>query len=87
MDDTYSFEEFFPNNSLKDSKFYFYCPNMTEEDKTLIINLIKEKRGVRFTNIFIIFSCLANITKIIKEHYNYCRREKSIEITQIFKIN
>ena len=87
MDDTYSLEEFFPNNSLKDSKFYFYCPNMTEEDKTLIINLIKEKRGVRFTNIFIIFSCLANIIKIIKEHYNYSRREKSIKISQIFKIN
>jgi hypothetical protein len=87
MDEIDSFEEFFPNNSLKDSKFYFYCPNMTEEDKTLIINLIKEKRGVRFTNIFIIFSCLANIIKIIKEHYNYCRRKKSIKITQIFKIN
>ena len=87
MDDTNSLEEFFPNNSLKYSKFYFYCPNMTEEDKTLIINLIKEKRGVRFTNIFIILSCLANIFKIIKEHYNYCRREKSIKITQIFKIN
>ena len=50
MDDTDSFEEFFPNNSLKDSKFYFYCPNMTEEDKTLIVNLIKEKGGVRFFN-------------------------------------
>ena len=87
MDGIDSFEEFFPNNSLKDSKFYFYFLNMTEEDKTLIINLIKEKRGVRFTNIFIIFSCLANIIKIIKEHYNYCRREKSIKITQIFKIN
>lgn len=50
MDYSNSCEEFFPNNSLKNSKFYFYCPNMTEEDKTLIVNLIKEKGGVRFFN-------------------------------------
>ena len=56
MDDSNSCEEFFPNNTLKNSKFYFYCPNMTEEDKTLIVNLIKEKGGVRFINFnYIIF--------------------------------
>ena len=57
MDDSNSCEEFFQNNTLKNSKFYFYCPNMTEEDKTLIVNLIKEKGGVRFINLikYIIF--------------------------------
>ena len=47
MDDTNSFVEIFPNNSLKGSNFYFYCPHMIDEDKILIINLIKEKGGVR----------------------------------------
>ena len=56
MDDSNSCKEFFPNNTLKNSKFYFYCPNMTEEDKTLIVNLIKEKGGVRFINLIILFS-------------------------------
>ena len=71
MDDSNSCEEFFPNNTLKNSKFYFYCPNMTEEDKTLIVNLIKEKGGVRFINLIILFSNLANIIKISKKQYNY----------------
>ena len=48
MDDSNSFVEFFSNNSLRGTKLFFYCPNMAEEDKTLITNLIKEKGGVRF---------------------------------------
>lgn len=40
-------KEILDENTLKNSKYYFYCPNMTDEDKTLIINLIKEKGGVR----------------------------------------
>ena len=49
-----NFFEFFPDNSIKGSKFYFYCPNMTNEDKILIINMIKEKGGVRLIFIFVI---------------------------------
>ena len=51
MDDINSFEELFQNYSFKGSNFYFYCPNMNEEDKILIINLIKEKGGVRIYRI------------------------------------
>ncbi len=50
--------EFFYNSTLKGSKFYFYCPNMKEKDKTLITNLIYDYEGkisFRFTkNIIII---------------------------------
>ena len=45
--------DLFFNNTLKGEKFYFYCPNMANEDKTSIINLIKENKGVR---IYIIFN-------------------------------
>jgi hypothetical protein len=37
--------EFFYNSTLKGSKFYFYCPNMKEKEKTLITNLIYDYEG------------------------------------------
>ena len=50
MEESDSSELFF-DDTLKDSKFYFYCPNMAEEDRILITNLIKESKGVRIYNI------------------------------------
>jgi hypothetical protein len=47
MEDNNSRKEFFFNHTLKGITFYFYCPNMTEEDKKIIIGLIKENKGVR----------------------------------------
>ena len=44
------------DNALKDSKFYFYCPNMADEDRILITNLIKESKGVRIYNIYYIIN-------------------------------
>jgi hypothetical protein len=41
-----NFIEFFSDNTLKGSKFYFYCHNMANQDRLLIINLIKEYEGV-----------------------------------------
>jgi hypothetical protein len=54
MDDK-PFIEFFFNSTLKGSKFYFYCPNMAQKDKSSITNLIKEYEGVRilFNNLII----------------------------------
>ena len=37
--------EFFYNSKLKGSKFYFYCTNMKEKEKTLITNLIYDYEG------------------------------------------
>lgn len=37
--------EFFFNSTLKGLKFYFYCPNMKEKEKTLITNLIHDYEG------------------------------------------
>jgi len=39
--------EIFFDSTLRGTKFYFYCPNMSEDDKILITNLIKESKGVR----------------------------------------
>ena len=55
MEESDSSELFF-DNSLKDSKFYFYCPNMADEDRILITNLIKESKGVRIYNIYYIIN-------------------------------
>ena len=41
----------FFDNTWRDTKFCFYCPNMSEDDKILITNLIKESNGVRIYNI------------------------------------
>ena len=38
--------DFFKNSTLKGSKFYFYCPNMKEKEKTLITNLINDYEGI-----------------------------------------
>ena len=38
--------DFFNNSTLKGSKFYFYCPNMKEKEKTLITNLINDYEGI-----------------------------------------
>lgn len=54
MEEDESHELFF-TNSLKGSKFYFYCPNMANDDKIAITNLIKENKGVRIYNILFHF--------------------------------
>ena len=38
--------DFFNNSTLKGLKFYFYCPNMKEKEKTLITNLINDYEGI-----------------------------------------
>ena len=38
--------EFFNNSSLKGIKFYFFCPNMKEKERTLITNLINDYEGI-----------------------------------------
>ncbi len=42
--------EFFPNSTLKDLQFFFYCPNMEQKDKISISKLIKEYEGVSHKN-------------------------------------
>ena len=54
MEENKSHELFF-TNSLKGSIFYFYCPNMVNDDKMTITNLIKENKGVRIYNILFHF--------------------------------
>ena len=67
----------FFDNTLRDTKFYFYCPNMSEDDKILITNLIKESKGVRKNKKYYLISfSIANHSKTIKKCYNNNRRRK-----------
>ena len=75
--------DFFFNNTLKGEKFYFYCPNMANEDKTSIINLIKENKGVR---IYIIFNQQQISYKIAKNIIVIVEEENTIKTHEFLKI-
>ena len=64
MEENYTIE-FFSDNTLKGSKFYFYCNHMKKQDRELITNLIKEYDGVNY--IYNYLYNIANITKINKK--------------------
>ena len=54
MEDKYSIE-FFPNSTLEECQFYFYCQRMAQKDRLLISKYIKAYKGVRIFFIINIF--------------------------------
>lgn len=75
--------DLFFNDTLKGKKFYFYCPNMANEDKESIINIIKENKGVR---IYIIFNRQLISSKITKNIIIIVEEENSIKTPEFLKI-